>query len=179
MRAEAWSALLEARALTEAVTPLRTDCGRVCGGACCQPDETGRGGMLLFPGEEALYRERPGYTVTADPTPGAPGLLLTCSGACRREERPLSCRIFPLLPVERSGRIAVVRDRRGFEVCPLLPSGLGAFQPAFIEAVRAAGTVLYRVEEHRVFLTQLHRLIAEFASLTGGRHEGSADGMCV
>lgn len=162
MGPEALGALLRAREVTRDVTPLRTDCGRACGCACCQPDEQGRGGMLLFPGEEVLYEALPGYFVTDDRTPGSPGRLLTCSGRCRRDERPLSCRIFPLLPLEKPGRIAVIRDRRGFEVCPLLPSGLSAFQPAFIEAVREAGKILYAVEEHRTFLARLHALIDEY-----------------
>lgn len=155
-------AVLAARKLTMDVTPLRTDCGRVCGGACCQPDETGRGGMLLFPGEEQLYQGKPGFTVLPDSALGIPALLLTCEGRCDRTDRPLSCRIFPLLPRLRNGEIRVVRDRRGFEVCPLLPSGLGAFQPDFVTAVREAGEILYRVAEHRIFLERLHSLIEGF-----------------
>ena len=49
--------ILSALKLLEKVTPLKGDCGRVCGAACCQSDETGKGGMLLFPGEKALYYE--------------------------------------------------------------------------------------------------------------------------
>ena len=163
MSGEVMEALLAARALTEAVTPLRADCGRACGHACCQPDETGRGGMLLFPGEEALYRDKAGFAVSRDSSLGIPALLLTCGGSCDRTERPLSCRIFPLLPKWKDGRVRVVRDRRGFEVCPLLPSGLGAFDPAFVDAVRAAGEALYRVDAHREFLDRIHGLINAFA----------------
>ena len=43
-------AVKQARDLLERVTPLRRDCGGVCGAACCQSDEDGQGGMLLFPG---------------------------------------------------------------------------------------------------------------------------------
>ena len=162
MSMDAKEALLTARRLTEAVTPLKADCGRACGHACCQPDETGRGGMLLFPGEEQLYRGLPGYRITPYTALDIPALLLTCEGQCVRAERPLSCRIFPLLPKWKDGSVRVVRDRRGFEVCPLLPSGLGAFQPEFVEAVRSAGEVLYQSEAHRNFLDQLHKLIAGF-----------------
>ena len=42
-------AVMEARKLLSQVTPLKRDCGRYCGGACCEPDEDGQGGMLLFP----------------------------------------------------------------------------------------------------------------------------------
>ena len=33
--------VIAARELLESVTPLRQDCGRYCGGACCESDEDG------------------------------------------------------------------------------------------------------------------------------------------
>ena len=71
---EVLEAVLEARRLLECVTPLKTDCGRACGGACCQPDEDGQGGMLLFPGEEALYADLPeGFSPAAHRNGGQNG----------------------------------------------------------------------------------------------------------
>ena len=46
--------LVAARKLLEVITPLQTDCGLVCGGACCQTHPGEETGMLLFPGEAAL-----------------------------------------------------------------------------------------------------------------------------
>ena len=43
--------LVAARKLLEEITPLQTDCGLVCGGACCQTHPGEETGMLLFPGE--------------------------------------------------------------------------------------------------------------------------------
>ena len=51
--------LLRAYAIIGDKTPMLTDCGLMCGAACCQPDEDGQGGMLLFPGEEGLYDPLP------------------------------------------------------------------------------------------------------------------------
>ena len=152
-------ALLAARAEIADVTPLKGDCGRICGGACYQPDEDGKGGMLLFPGEEALYDPLPaGFSIA--PAPEIPGaLLITCSGRCARGNRPLSCRLFPLLPKEKDGAVIAVRDRRGFFVCPLLPDGLSAFDPAFRASVVRAGEILYADPDHRAFLTALHATI--------------------
>ena len=64
-------------------TPLKKDCGQVCGGACCKGDDDT--GMLLFPFEESVFRvdEKDGVR------------LCVCQGRCDRSERPLSCRIFP------------------------------------------------------------------------------------
>ena len=78
---QALEAVMRARELLQTLTPLRRDCGGVCGAACCAPDEDGQGGMLLFPGEEALYQPLPaGFSLRQDGgvLPGM--LLLTCGG---------------------------------------------------------------------------------------------------
>ncbi len=46
--------LVAARKLLEEITPLQTDCGLVCGGACCQTHPGEETGMLLFPGEAEM-----------------------------------------------------------------------------------------------------------------------------
>ncbi|MBR1584785.1 MAG: hypothetical protein IJ662_04525 [Clostridia bacterium] len=150
---EALQAVIEARKLLENITPLKTDCGRYCGGACCQSDEDGQGGMLLFPEEEKLYTPLPaGFALTQDDAvlPGA--WLLTCDGACNRADRPLSCRLFPLLPTAKGCRM----DRRGWAVCPLMDHGKAGLNPAFTAAVIQAGRLLYDCPEHAAFLSAIH-----------------------
>ena len=150
---DALEAVRAARELLEAVTPLKEDCGRFCGGACCLPDEDGRGGMLLFPGEETLFDPLPeSFSLGRDDgvTPGA--WLLTCGGSCGRKERPLSCRLFPLLPT----RTGAVMDRRAWAVCPLMEYGKRGLRPDFVAAVAAAGKLLYACPEHTAFLDALH-----------------------
>ena len=44
------------------LTPLKSDCGRLCGAVCCKGDD--ETGMLLFPGEESLYKNDANFTVT-------------------------------------------------------------------------------------------------------------------
>ena len=129
-------ALKEARELLETVTPLKRDCGRLCGARCCAPLEGEETGMLLFAGEEALYAGKPGWKLRETER----GMLAVCPGTCAREERPLSCRIFPLMPeAGADGKIRVRMDERARAVCPLSWQGLSALDPAFIEAVREAG----------------------------------------
>lgn len=150
---QALEAVKAARKLLENVTPLKRDCGRYCGGACCAPDEDGQGGMLLFPEEERLYAVLPeGFTLMQDDAVWEDGLLLACEGECERALRPLSCMLFPLLPT----REGVVMDRRGWAVCPLMESGLNGLQGAFVEAVTQAGKILYACPEHAAFLDALH-----------------------
>ena len=87
--------LEEARAILENVTPLKKNCGRLCDAACCQSDESGENGMLLFPYEECFY-EKPiegfPFHLAEDDTLFKGGKRLVCEGVCPREHRPLACR---------------------------------------------------------------------------------------
>ncbi|MBR2660338.1 MAG: hypothetical protein IKE15_02950 [Clostridia bacterium] len=146
------AAVSAAREKLNQATPLKKDCGRVCGARCCRPMEGEETGMLLFPGEAEAYAGKPGWKVRKT----AHGDLVVCPGSCRREERPLSCRLFPLLPViDDGGAIRVVTDLRAKAVCPLARQGKSAMDPAFIDAVREAGELLARSDEQAVFLDLL------------------------
>ena len=141
----------DARALLEQATPLKADCGRYCGAACCASLPGEETGMLLFAGEAELYEKKPGWTVRET---GA-GLLAVCPGMCDRNERPLACRIFPLLPVIREGTVKAAADQRARAVCPLLRQGIRGTDPAFRDAVREAGRLLAEDPEQREFLEML------------------------
>ena len=154
--AHAPAAVLDARALLERVTPLKADCGRLCAGACCQGDESN--GMLLFPGEEALYegcafaRVIPASFSLA----GRDALLLVCDGECERKNRPLACRLFPLfLKFTSDGSTRVCIDTRAHAVCPLCDYGLDALDPAFRDAARQAYDLLLGDEECQAYLEAL------------------------
>lgn len=155
-------ALWEARAMLENLTPLKSDCGKRCGHACCQSPAGEERGMLLFPGEAEYYRDREGYRLV----PCTQGTLLICSGHCRREERPLSCRLFPLLPLIRQGGVIPAMDRRGRSVCPLVRQGMEALDHAFVAAVARAGEVLLAEAEQAAFLRMLTAEQDEWARLS-------------
>lgn len=151
-------AVLKARELLSALTPLRRDCGKTCSAACCQSDEDGQGGMLLFPGEEALYLDG-AFTLSQDDGV-MPGMtLFTCDGTCNRDRRPLSCRMFPLTPVieTRDGRemLRVCVDPRAFSVCPLCEGSVRGMDPAFVNAVRECAKILCGCEKHRAYFRAL------------------------
>lgn len=158
----------ECRELLQEVTPLTGDCGGVCGGACCRSLEGDETGMLLFPGEDAYYTGLDGYAVK----PSALGPLLVCSGGCDRADRPLSCRLFPLLPVLRPDGVKVAVDLRARAVCPLAAQGRRAMRSDMIEAVRAVGRLLAEDPVQRPFLEALTRQQDELKALIstfGGR----------
>ena len=154
-------ALRKAREMLETVTPLKTDCGRVCGARCCRSLEGEETGMLLFPGEEACYAGKPGWKLRRTPS----GTLLVCPGDCARDERPLACRIFPLLPVIRNGEVKVAADQRARAVCPLLKQGIRGMDPAFAETVREAGKILAEDAAQRTFIERMTEEQDELKSL--------------
>ena len=117
--------------------------------------------MLLFPGEETAYRGKPGWKLRETPA----GTLAVCPGQCVREERPLACRIFPLVPVIRDGAVKVAADQRAKAVCPLLRQGIRGMDPAFADAVREAGKILAEDPAERVFLETLTEEQDELKSL--------------
>ena len=156
------AAVSAAREKLNNVTPLKKDCGRVCGARCCRPLEGEETGMLLFPGEAEAYAELEGWTVRH----AARGDIVVCPGTCNREERPLSCRFFPLLPlIGDDGAIRVVMDQRARAVCPLARQGKSALDPAFIDAVREAGELLAQSEEQALFLDVLEEEQQELREL--------------
>lgn len=140
-------------------TPLKTDCGTLCAGACCQPDEDGQGGVYLFPGEESLLDAPTWGRVKSD----AFAPMLICEGPCTRQERPLACRIFPLTPVKNEeGRWTVRMDVRARAMCPLARSGLKGLDPDFVRAVRRAIRVIAQEPDGEAFLEKWAALEEEY-----------------
>lgn len=137
-------------------TPLRKDCGVLCDKACCRGDE--QTGMLLFPYEKTTLK-----TVSAN------GFVYAiCSGDCKREERPLACRIFPLFPViDGKGNVHAAADLRGYGICPLARHAEQVrFSKKFIRRVRKAGRILRRDEACEAFLVQVSDEITQLCAFT-------------
>ena len=137
-------------------TPLRKDCGQICGGECCKGDsETG---MLLFPFEESAFTVKEKEDVR----------LCVCEGSCNRDERPLSCRIFPFFPyVTPEGKIKVIPDIRGVNICPLISHfDEVRFDRGFLYRVKKVGRLLYTDEECRKFLEETSREIDALIALS-------------
>lgn len=149
--------LIQARELLAELTPLKTDCGRLCAAACCCGGEDE--GMLLFPGEEAFYQDKPDFVIRpVVGEDGEQGLLLVCPGHCSRADRPLGCRIFPLVPhFNAAGELRVRLDARGRPLCPLTHGTKKALFPAFVQGVENVCRLLAQDPVQEAFL---HRLDA-------------------
>ena len=146
--------LLRAYAALGDKTPLRTDCGQLCGAACCTPDEDGQGGVFLFPGEEELLKGID-WGIVHPRQPGWIAPMLECTGPCDRNKRPLGCRIFPLTPViGKKGDWTVRMDVRARPMCPLCSSGVKGLDIEFVRAARDAIRIIAETPEGDEFLNK-------------------------
>ena len=141
------------------VTPLKTDCGILCNGECCKGDNIT--GMVLFPGEEVLYKDDDNFSII-DGKNG--NKILVCSGKCDRTLRPISCRIFPLVPVIYDEKLYIIDDPRAFGVCPLIRDKI-KLNPRFERTVYKAGKILLKNENTTEFLISLTDEISEILSM--------------
>ena len=151
------------------VTPLEVDCGQLCGGACCEvTDEIT--GMYLFPGEEVMYKNIPEWAKIYDTDFSYNGKyidLFTCTGTCDRKMRPLSCRIFPLVPyVKRGERMEIRMDVRGRGMCPLATAmNAEDLAPEFVKNVTLAMKLCMANPEVREFLYALSDSLDELEGI--------------
>lgn len=145
----------KAKKIMEDKTPLKKDCGLVCGKACCKGDnETG---MLLFPNESTTLNviEKDGVR------------LCVCNGSCNRDERPISCMIFPFFPyLTKEGRIKVIPDIRGSEICPIVRNFAETkLDRRFLRRVKKVGRLLCEDDECRSFIDGISRDFDVYFSL--------------
>ena len=146
----------KAKKIMEDKTPLKRDCGLLCGKACCQGDK--ETGMLLFPFEETSLEiiEKDGVR------------LCVCNGSCNREERPLSCMIFPFFPyLTTDGRIKVIPDIRGAGICPIVRNFADTrLDRRFLARVKRVGRLLKEDAECRAFLDEISREMDVYVGLS-------------
>ena len=142
-----------------ALTPMKnSDCGGLCGKICCEGKDAG---MLLFPGEEPVFRGLRGFAVKKIRYMGVPGAkLLLCDGVCDREMRPFACRMFPVAPkIDENGGVSVQPDIRGRQMCPIWD--LKKTDKAFVEAVGNAFGILAKDEAAMALMRLISAEIAE------------------
>lgn len=151
--------ILKAYSFLETVTPLKSDCGKLCGSKCCDGSEND--GMWLFPHEAELFKDKNEFKLIDCPENfGYPKLI--CNGTCERNQRPLACRMFPLFPyVFKNGEneyiVRVMNDVRSQGYCPLTDSDF--LDRSFERAVRLAANSVLRVNDIKDYLINLTELL--------------------
>ncbi len=144
------------------LTPISADCGKLCNAKCCNGDEND--GMIVFPGEENLLKAH-GYKTVLSEMNGHPVYFTSCNGKCNRVYRPLSCRIFPLAPTLRNGKLEIISDPRVKYICPLLLSD--SVEEKFKTAVMRAFSHLIEDEKVREMLEHYTEVLDEYDKFTG------------
>jgi len=151
-------------------TPLQKDCGTLCSNACCKADKDT--GMLLFPREEIHYEKNPQswfslHNSSYKLSSGYILKLLICNGTCPRENRPLSCRIFPLIPyIAEDGFLEIRPDLRAVSTCPLLKGTNESITEDFIDALYDAFEIMIDNDEIIEFIEIISNQQDEISHLT-------------
>lgn len=159
MKYTKYALLRRAYALLENSTPLKYDCGKLCGNACCKAETVkskGEAGMVLLPYEDVLIGGLEEFKIkdTSD------GKILICNGSCERIFRPFMCRIFPYYARidEKTGGISLRVDPRAANVCPIAIKKHGTRHSAYFHrnAIRAV-RILMRDEDLKKELIKTSR----------------------
>lgn len=153
--------ILKAYELLERKTPLKTDCGRLCGSLCCKGDK--KTGMWLFPGEEIFFMNKNGFTVF-DCEGNFGYKAVVCGGGCERKIRPLACRLYPYFPVINKDSFDVRADIRGISSCPLLYENIKP-EKAFLRQIRKAARLFSRNEELKHYIINVNNFLDDMVNL--------------
>lgn len=125
------------------VSPLETDCGELCGAACCTAElkaAEGEGrdgapemGIYLLPGEDKLFDKHEDWLSWSSENAEdydfpeswrGKVFFVRCKTPpkCPREKRPIQCRTFPLLPhIDEDGVLSLVYNDLELPYrCPLI-----------------------------------------------------------
>ncbi|HPF56140.1 MAG TPA: hypothetical protein PLV03_06335 [Clostridiales bacterium] len=150
----------KAYALLDDLTPIQADCGELCNKQCCKGGD--EDGMILFPYEKEFldgqrflkFSEKDGFETAV------------CKGRCKREWRPMACRIYPFVPVFKGDSIEVQPDPRATYICPLVLHGGEYIDPAFIQAVKEAFAVLAELPGFEEFMKQYDAMLDGYRKFT-------------
>ena len=148
-----------AYALLGRVTPIAADCGRLCNAKCCAGDENT--GMILFPGECEFISNASFLNISKSNMQGMEIDFATCNGVCKRQLRPLSCRIFPLAPFWNGEELKIAPDPRAKFLCPLLDAE-EFISKEFYSAVEEAFSLLVEDAEISDMLIHYTKMLEEY-----------------
>lgn len=108
-----------------------------------------------------MYRGEEGFTLVDSPH----GTILVCEGHCSRANRPLACRMFPLVMLLRPDGVKIATDAAAQSVCPLARQGKSALSQDFVAAVRQAANLLAQDDQQAAHLRRLTDMQDELKAL--------------
>lgn len=137
--------------ILEQATPLKEDCGQLCGEVCCKQSDENLG-MYLLPGEVAMFHGQEDWLVWEEQNPeyydfppswDKTVYFIRCIKACPWEKRPIQCRTFPLAPhLTKKGELILIRETIPLPYqCPLITNKV-PLEEKFIRGVFKAWSKL-------------------------------------
>ena len=118
--------------------------------------------------EEVLFLNNPDFKIyDSEFTYGKKcAKIVVCNGVCKRDERPLSCRIFPVIPYIKDGKFEVIFDPRAKSICPLckLPD-FSQLDKSFIKKVENTTSLLLKFRQTSLFLERLTDILDDYMKL--------------
>ncbi|MBQ1490228.1 MAG: hypothetical protein IIZ43_04195 [Eubacterium sp.] len=151
-RARTWRAIYR---LLDRVSPVDYDCGRLCGSICCGRIEDDMG-IYLLPGEEKIHSRKETWLSWSEERAEDYEFPDSWKGKvyyvkcmepphCPREQRPLQCRTFPLLPhlTEDGELILLYNDMDLPYRCPLIEEEI-PLEERFVQATQTVWEHLIR-----------------------------------
>lgn len=123
----------EIYALLDKSGPIDSDCGKLCGCACCMSEENEtETGLYLLPGEESMFTleedwidwdwlDVKEYDFPESWDGKIPFFQCKTPPACPRKNRPVQCRTFPLAPHLKDGILYLIYNNDNLPYsCPLV-----------------------------------------------------------
>lgn len=159
----------QAYKMLETLTAVPVDCGKLCNKACCKdnfsdPDNTA--GMYLYYGEEVMLKNRSDIKILKSDFQygNTNAKMAVCNGICNRHFRPLSCRIFPLIPyMKENSPLTVIIDPRAKSMCPLAKTfSPSDFNDKFFETVFYIFKFLTKEPHIKNFVVEQSYLLDEY-----------------
>lgn len=143
--------------LLNRVSPIDSDCGMLCGAACCMAEDNEEEmGIYLLPGEEALFKEEASWFEWRTQSSEEYGFpeswddeipFIKCKTPphCSRPDRPIQCRTFPLMPyLSEDGELEMLyNDNELPYFCPLIEEEI-PLNDDFVKATRTVWKRLLR-----------------------------------
>ncbi len=149
--------------LLDRVSPLDSDCGKLCGAACCTSayEDGEEMGIFLLPGEEQLHSPEDDWLDWSEESSEDMGFpeswpevvcFVHCKTPphCPREKRPIQCRTFPLAPyLNKKGELSLIYNDMDLPYrCPLIEEEL----PLNDDFVQATETVWrHMIRDKRIY----------------------------
>lgn len=143
------------------VEVLKFDCGQLCNAACCKTEDGQLSGIYLLPGEDKIHDENDGWLSFYRDDPqeydfpeswNEPVCFVKCQGPslCKRKERPIQCRTFPLKPyLTKEGKLQMIVDDQQYPFCCPIVENWQNINTSFMKATFEAWQML--IEDERIY----------------------------